>query len=56
MVKLPCTDSDHLLDFYTKLRTAMMQAGIFLREIQKIQEDDPINKEKDGYSDEDYRT
>ena len=56
MAKLSCTDSDQLLDFYTKLRTAMMQAGIFFREIHEIQEDDPIYEEKDGYSDEDYRT
>ena len=56
MVKLSCTDSDHLLDFYTKLCTAMMQAGIFLRDIQEIQEDDLIYEEKDGYSDEVYRT
>ena len=56
MVKLSCTDSDQLLDFYTKLRTAMMQAGIFLREIQEIHEDDPIYEEKDGYTSDDYRT
>ena len=56
MVKLSCTDSDQLLDFYTKLRTAMMQAGIFLREIHDINEDDPIYEEKEGYTNEDYRT
>ena len=53
MVKLSCTDSDQLLDFYTKLQTAMMQAGIFLREIQEIHEDDPIYEEKDGYTSDD---
>ena len=56
MVKLSCNDSDQLLDFYTKLRTAMLQAGIFLREIQDISEDEPIYDEQEGYSESDYRT
>ena len=56
MVKLSCNDSDQLLDFYTKLRTAMLQAGIYLREIQDISEDKPIYEEKDGYFDSNYRT
>ena len=56
MVKLSCNDSDQLLDFYTKLRTAMLQAGIYLREIQDISEDEPIYDKQDGYSESDYRT
>ena len=56
LVKISCNDSAQLLDFYTKLRTAMLQAGIYLREIQDISEDEPLYDEQDGYTDSDYRT
>ena len=54
-VKISCQDETQLLDFYVKLRTAMIQAGIFLREINQITEDDELYEDKDGLTDADYR-
>ena len=54
-VKLSCQDEQQLLDFYIKLRTAMIQAGIFLREINEITEDEDLFEERDGLTSADYR-
>ena len=44
-VKIPCQYDTQLLDFYIKLCTAMIQAGIFLRKINNINEDEDIYEE-----------
>ena len=54
-VKLSCQDEQQLLDFYIKLRTSMIQAGIFLREINDITEDEDLYEERDGLTEADYR-
>lgn len=53
-IKISCQDETQLLDFYIKLRTAMIQGGIFLREINDIHEDEEIYEERDGLTSADY--
>ena len=53
-VKISCQDETQLLDFYIKLRTAMIQAGIFLREINDINEDEEIYEARAGLTNSDY--
>ena len=53
-VKISCQDETQLLDFYIKLRTAMIQAGIFLREINDINENEDIYEQRDGLTLSDY--
>ena len=47
-IRISCPDETHLLDFYTKLRTAMIQAGIFLRDLTEITDDEDVSKYKPG--------
>ena len=53
-VRISCPDETHLLDFYTKLRTAMIQAGIYLRDLTEISEDHDISKYKPRLEKRDY--
>ena len=53
-VRISCPDETQLLDFYTKLRTAMIQAGVYLRELTEINDDDDIFEYKDGLTRHDY--
>ena len=53
-VKISCSDETCLLDFYTKLRTAMIQAGIYLRALEDITVADNIWEYKDGLTTHDY--
>ncbi len=53
-VKLSCQDENQLVDFYIKLRTAMIPAGIFLREISAINEEEDIYEQRNGLTSSDY--
>ena len=53
-VRISCPDETQLLDFYTKLRTAMIQAGVYLRELTEINDDEDIFEYKDGLTRHDY--
>ena len=53
-VRISCPDETHLLDFYTKLWTAMIQAEIYLRNLTEISDDDDISVYKPGLEKRDY--